>query len=37
VSPAAARTASFWVFAAFIPVLAVALAAIWRFTAGAER
>jgi hypothetical protein len=37
VSPAAARTASFWVFAAFVPVLAVALAAAWRFTAGAER
>ncbi|MGD9511070.1 MAG: MFS transporter [Geminicoccaceae bacterium] len=37
VSPAAARAASFWVFAAFIPVLAMALAAAWRFTAKGSR
>ena len=36
VSPEAARAAGFWVFAAFIPLLALALAAAWRFTA-AER
>jgi MFS family permease len=33
VSPGAARIAGFWVFAAFLPVLAVGLAAAWRFTA----
>ncbi len=33
VSPEAARAAGFWVFAAFIPLLALALAAAWRFTA----
>jgi predicted MFS family arabinose efflux permease len=34
VSAAAARSAAFWVFAAFIPVLAAALFGAWRFTAG---
>jgi len=33
VSAAAARSAAFWVFAAFIPVLAAALFGAWRFTA----
>jgi MFS family permease len=33
VSAAAARSAAFWVFAAFIPVLAAALLGAWRFTA----
>ncbi len=33
VSTAAARSAAFWVFAAFIPVLAAALFGAWRFTA----
>jgi len=33
VSPEAAQAAGFWVFAAFIPLLALALAAAWRFTA----
>jgi MFS family permease len=33
VSATAAKTAGFWVFAAFIPVLAMALACAWRFTA----
>ena len=33
VSPNAARFAGFWVFAAFLPVLAVGLGAAWRFTA----
>lgn len=32
ISAAAAKTAGFWVFAAFIPVLAVGLASAWRFT-----
>ena len=36
VSLAAARAAGFWVFAAFVPVLAVGMAAAWRFTAEAE-
>ena len=33
----AARTAGFWVFAAFVPVLATALLAAWRFTAEDDR
>jgi MFS family permease len=33
VSSAAAGLAAFWVFAAFFPVLAIALVAAWRFTA----
>lgn len=33
VSAAAARSAAFWVFAGFIPVLAAALFGAWRFTA----
>ena len=37
VSPDAARAAGFWVFAAFVPVLAVALPAAWRFTADRDR
>ncbi len=37
VSIAAAKAAGFWVFAAFIPVLVVAVASAWRFTrAGLE-
>ncbi|MDP9014017.1 MAG: MFS transporter [Pseudomonadota bacterium] len=32
VSAAAARTAGFWVFAAFVPVLAMGLLSAWRFT-----
>lgn len=32
VSVAAAKAAGFWVFAAFIPVLVVAVASAWRFT-----
>ena len=37
VSPDAARAASFWVFAAFVPVLAIALPGVWRFTADGQR
>jgi hypothetical protein len=33
VSAAAAKTAGFWVFAAFIPVLMIGLLSAWRFTA----
>ena len=36
VTAEAARVAAFWVFAAFVPALAVALAAVWRFTARTE-
>lgn len=32
ISAAAAKTAGFWVFAAFIPVLAIGLMSAWRFT-----
>ena len=32
ISMAAARSAGFWVFAAFVPVLAVGMIAAWRFT-----
>ena len=32
VSVAAAKAAGFWVFAAFVPVLLVAVASAWRFT-----
>jgi MFS family permease len=32
VSAAAAKTAGFWVFAAFIPVLMIGLLSAWRFT-----
>lgn len=32
VSPEAARAASFWVFAAFVPILLAALPGAWRFT-----
>jgi len=32
VSVAAARVAAFWVFAAFIPILAIAIFGAWRFT-----
>jgi len=34
VSISAAKTAGFWVFAAFIPVLAAAVASAWAFTSG---
>ena len=37
VSAVAARTAGFWVFAAFVPVLATALLAAWRFAAEDDR
>jgi MFS family permease len=37
VTAEAARVAAFWVFAAFVPALAVALAAVWRFTADRAR
>jgi MFS family permease len=33
VSAAAAKAAGFWVFAAFVPIVALALAGAWRFTA----
>jgi hypothetical protein len=36
ISLAAARSAGFWVFAAFVPVLTVGMVAAWRFTAAAE-
>ena len=36
-SAVATRTAGFWVFAAFVPVLATALLAAWRFTAEDDR
>jgi hypothetical protein len=36
ISLAAARTAGFWVFAAFVPMLLVGLGAAWRFTAAKE-
>lgn len=36
VSLAAARSAGFWVFAAFVPMLAIGVVAAWRFTAEAE-
>ncbi|MFL5334813.1 MAG: MFS transporter [Geminicoccaceae bacterium] len=36
VSPATARIAGFWVFAAFVPVLVVGLVAAWRFTAARQ-
>ena len=32
VTLAAAKTAGFWVFASFIPVLLIGLAGAWRFT-----
>jgi hypothetical protein len=32
VSVAAAKSAGFWVFAAFIPVLAIGVACAWQFT-----
>jgi hypothetical protein len=32
ISVAAAKSAAFWVFAAFIPVLIVALVCAWMFT-----
>jgi hypothetical protein len=35
ISAAAAKTAGFWVFAAFVPLLIVGLACAWRFTAHA--
>ncbi|MFZ1425306.1 MAG: hypothetical protein WAS21_00895, partial [Geminicoccaceae bacterium] len=35
-SLAAARSAGFWVFAAFVPMLAIGVVAAWRFTAEAE-
>lgn len=35
ISVAAAKTAGFWVFAAFIPVLLIGLASAWRFTSSA--
>jgi MFS family permease len=35
ISVTAAKTAAFWVFAAFMPILLVALIAAWRFTAEA--
>jgi MFS family permease len=35
VSAAAARTAGFWVFAAFIPILLLGLGSAWRFTRAA--
>lgn len=34
VSISAAKAAAFWVFAAFIPLLAAAVASAWRFTSG---
>jgi len=37
VSAAAARTAGFWVFAAFIPVLLIGILCAWRFTARAAQ
>ena len=37
VSTSAARTAGFWVFAAFIPVLMLGLVAAWRFTKETDR
>jgi hypothetical protein len=33
ISAMAAKTAGFWVFAAFVPVLVVGLVCAWRFTA----
>jgi MFS family permease len=36
VSTGAAKVAAFWVFAAFLPVLAAALFGAWRFTAGSS-
>ncbi len=32
ISATAAKTAGFWVFAAFVPVLVVGLICAWRFT-----
>jgi MFS family permease len=37
VSAAAAKTAGFWVFAAFIPVLLIGVLGAWRFTARATK
>ncbi len=37
VSVAGARSAGFWVFAAFVPILLLALASAWRFTARTDR
>jgi hypothetical protein len=34
ISIAAAKTAAFWVFAAFVPVLVLALIFAWTFTQG---
>jgi MFS family permease len=36
-SAMAARSAGFWIFAAFIPLLLVALMSAWRFTAATEK
>ena len=36
VSATAAKTAAVWVFAAFTPVLAVAVASAWKFTRAAS-
>jgi hypothetical protein len=36
ISVAAAKTAGFWVFAAFIPILLIGLVSAWKFTSPAS-